>query len=132
MKKTESALIGFGIIVMLIWAISFGQFQATKIYDNGFTSGERQGFEAGYINCYNGLGLQWLGSRQRFAEFSREYGNIHNTPWEKFTIEEKVTIAMYGGSGSTLEVKELAEFIANYGPPHLREHYSNLEEWGIE
>lgn len=89
--------------------------QGNALYDKGFESGERRGFEEGYLNCYQGLGLQWLGSAQRFLGFQKEYGNLHNTPWEKFTIEEKVVIAMYGGSGSKLEPEEVTEWSKKYG-----------------
>lgn len=97
-----------------------------EVYSEGLDAGERMGFDKGYLSCWNGAGMNWLGSYNRFLEFSKEYGNIHNTPWDKFAIDEKAVIAMYGGSGSTLSVEELTEFIAKYGPANLREHYSNL------
>lgn len=43
------------------------------------------------------------------------YDNPHNTPWSEFTIEEKATIAMYGGSGSKLEPEEIDEWAGKYG-----------------
>ncbi len=112
-------LIGLFCILLMIAFVSGVMTSGIKLnremYDKGFKAGERQGYEAGYLNCYQGLGLQWLGSAQRFLGFQREYGSLHATPWEKFTIEEKFTIAMYGGSGSKLELEEIAEWAEKYG-----------------
>ena len=88
--------------------------QGEGLYDKGVAAGERIGFDEGYRVCWNSLGMNWLGSYDRFREFSAEYGNLHNTPWEKFTLNQKVTIAMYGGSGSKLSQKETEEFISLY------------------
>ncbi len=90
-------------------------YQSGKIYDDGFDAGEQQGFQEGYATCYQGLGMNWLGHYKRFMDFQQEYGSIHNTPWAEFTIEEKVTIAMYGGSGSKLEPEEIEEWVGKYG-----------------
>ncbi len=112
------------IVVVLVLLFAFvigaiftavGTEKAKRLYDKGHTVGEKLGFERGYVTCYNVLGLNWLGSRERFAGFAREYGSLHNTPWEKFTVEEKVVIAMYGGSGSKLEPEEIAEWARKYG-----------------
>jgi len=101
-------------VILVIWGISFGQFQATKIYDNGLVAGKVMGFQEGYKVCWVQMGMQWIDSHQRFLGFTNQYGNIHNTPWDKFTIEEKTVIAMYGGSGSKLNENEIKEFEAKY------------------
>ena len=86
-----------------------------EIYDGGFHAGLQEGFQVGYQHCWNGVGLKWFGSYERFGKFAQEYGSIHNTPWKEFTIEEKATIAMYGGSGSKLEQDEINEWVNKYG-----------------
>jgi len=98
-----------------------------EIYDRGIMAGERTGFNEGYAMCWNGLGMNWIGSRDRFQEFSKEYGNIHNTPWNSFSIEEKVTIAMYGGSGSKLEQEEIEEWASKYGIQKEAKDENNTE-----
>lgn len=86
-----------------------------EVHDKGVEAGKRTGFDKGYIACYNGLGMNWLGSHNRFMEFTKKYGNLHNTPWNELMIEEKFTIAMYGGSGSKLEPEEVEEWASKYG-----------------
>ena len=115
----KAVLASFCIVLITGCAVCFllnsGQIIARNHYDRGFQAGGRVGFEKGYIDCYNSLGMHWLGSYDRFREFSAEYGNLHNTPWGLLTIEEKVTIAMYGGSGSKLEPEEIEEWAGKYG-----------------
>lgn len=86
-----------------------------EIYDRGFKAGEEEGFKKGWAQSWDELGMHWIGSYSRFIGFVKEYGSIHNTLWSKFTIEEKVTIAMYGGSGSKLELEEIEEWSKKYG-----------------
>jgi len=57
----------------------------------------------------------WEKIRQK--SFVLGYDNVHNTPWNEFTIEEKVVIAMYGGSGSKLSKEEIEEFKRKYANP---------------
>lgn len=96
-----------------IVAESITQMQAT--YDNGMDAGKRIGREEGQASMWDSLGMHWLGSRQRFVGFMKEYGSIHNTPWNKFKVEEKFVIAIYGGSGSKLDVNEFQEAMLKYG-----------------
>ena len=86
-----------------------------RCYDNGLQAGERIGFDKGFSTCYNELGIHWLASYNRFFIFAQEYGNIYNTPWAKFTDEEKIVIAMYGGSGSKLSKEVFGKLINKYG-----------------
>ena len=94
----------------------FGEnIRAERMYDKGFTAGKSDGFQEGYKSCWVTTGMSWIDPHQRFLGFSEEYGNIHNTPWDKFALEEKVVIAMYGGSGSKLNENEIKEFEERYG-----------------
>lgn len=86
-----------------------------EIYDRGFKAGEKEGFTKGWSQSWRELGMHWIGSYSRFLAFVEENGSIHNTLWSKFTIEEKVVIAMYGGSGSKLEPEEIEEWSDKYG-----------------
>jgi len=102
------------ITLAILIAYSGGQL-CNAMYWQGYKLGETEAFNMGYQICWNSFGMHWLGSRERFLGFQKEYGNIHNTPWDKFTIEEKCVIAMYGGSGSKLKGEELREFAGKYG-----------------
>lgn len=131
MKETTKTMIGaiaVLICVMMIGGLGYqiGSTEMSKstsevaaewseVYDKGFEAGEIEGFDDGYANCWSGLAMNWLGSYGRFVGFTKRYGSIHETPWNEFVIEEKVTIAMYGGSGSKLEKAEVAEWAAKYG-----------------
>ena len=122
MTKSDIFCILCLVVIFLaggIVAIQTGKslYTATDITinDAGYEEGEYKGNNDGFVNCYETLGMHWLGSRERFLGFQNEYGNIHNTPWDKFTIEEKCVIAMYGGSGSKLKGEELREFAGKYG-----------------
>jgi len=102
-----------GVVVCCL--LNSGQILARQHHDRGFKAGECIGFDKGYRECWNSLGMRWLGSHNRFLAFTKKYGMIHETPWQEFTIEEKVTIAMYGGSGSKLELEEIEEWANKYG-----------------
>ncbi len=96
-------------------------------FKRGYDKGHAEKLEAIKVKVVHGSVWHTL-----WIKYGPEYGTIHNTPWEKFNIKEKMFLCAYGSTGNKMSVEDLTEVIANYGPSNLREHYGNLEEWGVE
>lgn len=102
------------VLISKVRKLAKGDVTSLMLYDKGFEAGEREGFGKGYLSCYNGFGMNWIGSYNRFIELSQKYGSIHDTPWDEFVLEEKAVICMYGGSGSKMNHREIQEWVDKY------------------
>lgn len=85
-----------------------GEWQ--EVYDAGYSAGHRHGYNDAYNN-YIVIGAPNRG----FNQLIKEYGSIHDTPWNRFTRRQKVYLCIYGSPGNKLSEENLEWFTSTFG-----------------
>lgn len=98
------ALVAFVIVFMFI---IFLQVQEKAFND---------GFEVGYWEC----GMNGIVFGNRIADLQKEYGSMKDTPWNEFTIQEKMYLCAYGSPGNRMNHKDINQLILQYGPKDMQ------------
>jgi len=89
------ALLMFGYLTLLGLYVPYARTEA-------FKEGRTQGWHEG-----------WPGV---FAVNMAKHGSIKDTPWEEFTLEQKMLLCAYGSPGNRMSVDDINEIHVKFGP----------------
>jgi hypothetical protein len=100
----------FGVIIGVLLAgyITLLAFYVPHVKQEAHT----EGFDDGWDSC------TLSGSptpEKNWSLYMTKYGSIKDTPWEEFTIKEKMLLCAYGSSGNKLSSRDMFKVFRKYG-----------------
>jgi len=108
------------VLLSMVKSLTKGDKESVILYNKGFEAGNARGFQEGYRVYFTSFPtMHWVELNNNFVDKIEKHGSIHNTPWNEFNLQEKVFIAMFGGSGSKLNEEEIKEFVNLYAKKAL-------------
>jgi len=100
-------------IIILLIVVGVCMKLMDIMVDRAWNKGREEGVGVGYNRClqdYAGpisiqTNIQFVGQR---------YGSIHNTPWDQWTIQQKMYLCAFGSSGNKFNDRDMQKIKEKY------------------